>query len=200
MATGGYLVLTRAAWAELRPDALAAVLRGSGVRSVLFCDVTTVAAAKLLAPLIAAVQSADIAALVDDVALATSLNADGVHLAFLDDVNAAAGALSLARQALGKSLIVGADAGGSRHHAMVLGELGADYIAIADPDDARQLATVGWWAELFESPVVAWDVGDAAAARSLVAAGADFIAVTASIAGNVDGVIADLTAWLEARL
>ena len=82
---------------------------------------------KEAAALIALAHTRDIAALIEnDAALAKELSADGVHLSWRDDVEAA---YTTVRADLGPNAIVGVDAGHSRHGAMSLGESGADYIA-----------------------------------------------------------------------
>ncbi len=83
-------------------------------------------------------------------------------------------------------IIVGADAGRTRHDAMEIGEAGADYVAFGIPPHVedraraaeRQIDLVSWWSELFEIPCVAFDVADAAQAERLVGVGCDFISVT----------------------
>ena len=77
---------------------------------------------------------------------------------------------------------------------MVLGELGADYVAFAPAGaDAEVRAArrdlLAWWAELFEVPCVAWDVADAGEGRELVLAGADFLACRASGGPALTGAI-----------
>lgn len=185
-----YLVADVAA-GEPVADRLAAALSAAPVACVLlrgpaggFADRSELKA------LVAQVQASGVAALVeDDARLAADLRADGVHLATLA-VEEAGAAYAVARQALGPAAIVGVTAGGSRHAAMVLAELGADYVAFppieatetAEPenDDAvpagDQLELVHWWAELFEIPCVAWDIADAETAAVFAAAGADFVA------------------------
>lgn len=118
----------------------------------------------------------------DDVDLAKSLGADGVHLASHEDADASYAA---ARASLGPNAIVGVDAGHSRHEAMSLGESGADYVAFGKPRQVADQQTaeehrfdlVEWWAEIFEVPVIALDVETADEATPLAEAGADFIAV-----------------------
>jgi thiamine-phosphate pyrophosphorylase len=134
-------------------------------------------------------QAAGAAALVlDDARLARTLKADGVHLSVDGGSDGKGGVKGLgeAREIVGRGLIVGVDAGRSRHDAMVSGEAGADYVAFGIPDRVgdrekahlRRCELVAWWAEVFEIPVVAFDVVDPAEAAALAAAGADFIAVT----------------------
>ena len=134
--------------------------------------------------LVEIIQNHKAAALIaDDANLARTLKADGVHLTWSKDKN---DRYAEAREILGARLIVGVDAGRSRHDAMSLGEAGADYIAFGIPphvDDretaaARQLDLVAWWAGIFEIPCVAFDIAEAAHRAELVRAGADFVALT----------------------
>ena len=128
-------------------------------------------------------QRRGVAALIEnDAELAGKVGADGVHLAASADLS---GAYASRRASLGAKSIVGVDAGGSRHDAMTVAEEGADYIAFgiaADAPDREEAAAdrldlVQWWAEIFEVPVVAFDVATPEEARDLADAGADFIAV-----------------------
>jgi thiamine-phosphate pyrophosphorylase len=134
-------------------------------------------------------QAASAAALVrDDARLARTLKADGVHLTVDGGPDAKGGAKGYgeAREIVGRGSIVGVDVGRSRHEAMEAGEAGADYVAFGIPDRVgdrekahlRRCEMVAWWAEVFEIPVVAFDVTDPAEAAALAAAGADFIALT----------------------
>lgn len=143
-------------------------------------------------PLVDMAQRANTAVLLaDNWDLARSLRADGVHLISSPDL---AASYAQARQALGASGIVGADAGISRHEAMRLAEAGADYIAFAAParlkerDKARMRRNelVAWWGEIFEVPCVAFDVESADEAEALCRAGADFVAVTLAAAQPPD--------------
>ena len=166
-------------------ERLAAALAAANFASVVVAspigaDVPVADIQKLLGQ----VQAAGAAALVrDDARLARTLKADGVHLSV--DAQGAKG-YDEAREIVGKGLIVGVDAGRSRHDAMMSGEAGADYVAFGIPDRVgdrekahlRRCELVAWWAEVFEVPVVAFDVSDPAEAAALAAAGADFIALT----------------------
>lgn len=124
------------------------------------------------------------AALIEnDIRLARTLRADGVHLAVAKGLLEA---YAEAREVLGERHVVGVYAGKSRHDAMTAAEQGADYVAFGAPPEAkdqagaqeRRLALVAWWAEIFEVPCVALDVADADEALVLAQAGADFVAVT----------------------
>ncbi len=115
-----------------------------------------------------------------DAVLAREVGADGVHIAANERVYAAA------RQALGDAAIVGAGCGVSRHDALVLAELGADYVAFgAEPGTAGEIGDTaelaGWWQEVCEPPVVAWHVGGWDDAAKLIETGADFIGVEALV-------------------
>src|SRR5262245_21496903 len=141
---------------------------------------TTAASAK---PIVAAAQRAGVAALLaNDVDLARTVAADGVHL---DPAPSLAATYAAVRQRLGRDAIVGADAGVSRHDAMSLAEAGADYIAFGAPahlldrSRARQRRDdlVTWWGEIFGVACVALDVETPAEADRLAQAGANFVAV-----------------------
>lgn len=149
-------------------------------------------------PMIAAAQKGGAAALIyGDAQLARALKADGVHLPTREDIVAAA---EEAREILGRGGIVGADAGASRHDAMELGELGVDYVAFglsSDAEDAdgreARFDLVAWWSEIFEVPVVAFDVADVQEAAALAAVNADFICVALDAGKDAD-FVKDLTA------
>jgi thiamine-phosphate pyrophosphorylase len=139
-------------------------------------------------PLVDLAQSRGAAALIEaDARLARVVAADGVHLPWSADIIER---YREARSILGRRAIVGAEAGRSRHDSMLLGEAGADYVAfrrlaqgsgesaeadgaVAGPQD--QLDLVAWWAEIFEVPVVACDVGTEDEAAAALEAGADFL-------------------------
>lgn len=122
-------------------------------------------------------QGKDVAVLLDGhVDLAHDEGADGTHIG---DPRQLRGALA----ALKPGLIVGAGGIASRHDAMIAGEAGADYVAFGEPqakadaeDPALLMERVSWWAELFETPCVAF-AGSLDAVGSLSRAGADFVAV-----------------------
>lgn len=163
------------------PETLAAALKAAPVSSVILRAAGQSAAS--VQPLIEIAQRTSVTALIsDDVALARLVKADGVHLPWSRD---AIGAYRTARAALENHVVIGADAGRSRHDAMTLGEAGADYVAFGIPahveDRAtarrRQIDLIAWWSGIFEVPCVGFDVEDADHAQQLAAAGADFIAI-----------------------
>lgn len=160
-------------------DRLSAALAAAEVASVLIrAPVGLALDAQDALPLVKAAQAANAAALLaDDPALVRVLKADGVHLSASEDP---AAAYEEAREILGDRYIVGADAGASRDDAMTLAELGADYIAFSragTQDVAWRDELVAWWAEIFQVPCVALDVGTGEEAAQLQAARADFIGV-----------------------
>ena len=164
-------------------ERLTAVLAAVPVASVIVSANGAVGASDV-APLVAAGQARGVAVLVaSDVELARAVKADGVHVAPGDDSK---GPFEAARAALGGQAIIGGDAGRSRHEAMTLGELGADYVAFGVPGFVKDRATafarqrdlIEWWAEIFEVPSVAMDVATREQAVALVEAGADFVCLS----------------------
>lgn len=150
-------------------------------------DEAVLAAGRLLMPL---VQAAGAAFLVNDRPdLAKTLGADGVHVG-QDDT-----AYDEARRIVGKDAIVGVTCHDSRHLAMEAAEAGADYVAFGamyptSTKDAKTRATpdlIRWWSELFETPCVAIGGITVENAPALVAAGADFLAVSAGVWDHAEG-------------
>ncbi len=112
----------------------------------------------------------------EDWSLARQFDMDGVH------IRADAGRLAEARLALGPDKSIGVSCGLSRHEAMLMAEAGADYVAFGETGAAeldKRAEMIGWWSKVFEVPCVAWlrDGEGFDEARSLVRAGADFLAV-----------------------
>ena len=115
------------------------------------------------------------------VALAQQLGADGVHLDLRTlDESAALRAYRDARKALGTDTIVGALCPAGRHMAMELAELDADYVGFA-LDAAETPELIAWWAEVMNTPCVAFSAAEPDQARGLAESGADFIAVPAAL-------------------
>jgi thiamine-phosphate pyrophosphorylase len=137
--------------------------------------------ARVAQGLVSMAQAKSVAAILwSDARLARTLRAEGVHLPAA--VNGA-DVLRGARDILGRSAIVGADAGMSRHDAMVLAEAGADYIGFGLPAGETDLTTVrgrrddllAWWAEIFEIPCAAFGVESVEEAATLADLGVDFV-------------------------
>lgn len=122
----------------------------------------------------------------DSVSLAKRLGADGVHLGQED------GDPREARNVLGPNVQIGVTCHDSRHLAMEAGEAGADYVAFGAfyPTTTKKVrhhpepAILSWWSALFELPCVAIGGITPANAASLVAAGADFLAVSSAVWGG----------------
>lgn len=149
-------------------------------------DEVILKAAQVLLPIC---QEADIAFILNDRAdLAKQCGADGVHLGQED------GSVEEARRLLGKDSQIGVTCHGSRHLAMEAGENGASYVAFgaffptttkvvehtAEPD------ILGWWTSISPIPCVAIGGITPENCAPLVAAGTDFIAVSAAVWGNSD--------------
>ena len=160
---------------------LTQVVASSDVACVLLCPEESSPDEAQIGRTIELVQTSGLACLIDgDAGLAERLGADGVHIA------ADAATYAEARKRLGESASIGAGCGLNRHDAMLLAELGADYVAFgvdANTIDAIDQYTdlISWWSEIFVVPCVAWNVDNAEHAASLAVRGADFIAPSISI-------------------
>ncbi|WP_173426221.1 thiamine phosphate synthase [Sphingomonas hengshuiensis] len=150
-------------------------------------DVDQHEAARLAEPLQRICADADVAFIVNDsVGLAKRLGADGVHLG-QDDGDARD-----ARAALGPTTQIGVTCHASRHLAMEAGEAGADYVAFGAFYPTTTKATehrpepvlLSWWSALFEIPCVAIGGITPDNAAPLIAAGADFLAVSNGVWGG----------------
>lgn len=144
-------------------------------------------AARLAAPLQEICAARDVAFIVNDsVALAKRLNADGVHLGQQD------GAVREAREELGREVQIGATCHASRHLAMEAGQEGADYVAfgaffpsVTKASEHRpELGLLEWWQQMMEIPCVAIGGITPENCQPLIEAGADFLAVSASVWGG----------------
>jgi len=142
------------------------------------------AAARLAEPLQRVCADRDVAFIVNDsAALAKRIGADGVHLGQTD------GDPREARQLLGRDVQIGVTCHDSRHLAMEAGEAGADYVAFGAfyPTTTKETkhradpALLGWWSTVFELPCVAIGGITPENAAPLIAAGADFLAVSGSV-------------------
>ena len=141
-------------------------------------------AARLAEPLQAICAANEVAFIVNDsIPLARRLGADGVHLGQGD------GTVREARAALGREAQVGVTCHASRHLAMEAGEAGADYVAFGSffPSETKasehrpEPELLSWWQALFEIPCVAIGGITPDNCGPLVAAGADFLAVSAAV-------------------
>ena len=150
-------------------------------------DEAVLAAGRALMPI---AQAAGAAFIVNDRPdLAKELGADGVHVG-QDDASYAE-----ARRMLGPDAIVGVTCHDSRHLAMEAADAGADYVAFGaiyatatkDAKTSAPLDLIQWWAELFETPCVAIGGITVENAAPVIAAGADFLAVSAGVWNHADG-------------
>jgi thiamine-phosphate pyrophosphorylase len=120
----------------------------------------------------------DVATLVEnDARLAARVGADGAHVA------GAGPEFADALASLHPQRIVGAGGLRTRDDSMNAGEAGADYVMFGEPRRdgftpplAETVERVAWWAEIFETPCVAY-AGALEAVAPLREAGADFIAL-----------------------
>lgn len=135
----------------------------------------------------------------DSVALAQRLGADGVHLGQGD------GDPREARKILGPKVQIGVTCHDSRHLAMEAGEAGADYVAFGafyptttkDTHHRPEPSILGWWTTLFELPCVAVGGITADNAAPLIAAGADFLAVSGAVWNHPEGPKAGVAAFAK---
>lgn len=187
-----YLITPPAVEPEAFSASLREALSGGDVASVQLrlkgaADDAVLAAGRLLMPI---VQQAGAAFIVNDRPdLAALLGADGVHVG-QDDVSCGE-----ARRAVGGSAIVGVTCHDSRHLAIEAAEAGADYVAFGAmfPTITKQAKTaaavelIQWWSELMETPCVAIGGITVENAAPVIAAGADFLAVSAGVWDHPDG-------------
>ncbi|KUR70704.1 thiamine-phosphate pyrophosphorylase [Novosphingobium fuchskuhlense] len=188
------------------PDRLARALDAGPVAAFQFRvkHVPEHDAARLAEPLQRICADRDVAFIVNDsIALAKRLGADGVHLG-QDD-----GSVADARARLGKAAQIGVTCHASRHLAMEAGEAGADYVAFGaffpsatkDTKHVAEPELLQWWSRLFELPCVAIGGITAGNCGPLVAAGADFLAVSNAVWGGdeAEGVRALVAAIAQAE-
>lgn len=125
----------------------------------------------------------------DSPQLARALQVDGVHLG-MNDMD-----IADARDLLGPDMIIGATCKNSKHHAMIAGEAGADYVAFGAfyPTQTKADTTpadpeILTWCQMFLTlPCVAIGGITLANAAPLLAAGADFLAVSSGVWDHPDG-------------
>jgi thiamine-phosphate pyrophosphorylase len=127
-------------------------------------------------------QARDVALLIEnDAGRAQRIGADGIH------IPPDAALYRQTREHLGQRGIIGVGCNESRHEAMVLAELGADYVAfgpgpaLGERGGQERARLIAWWSEIFVVPCVAWNVETLEEAANLVGLGADFVAPSSSI-------------------
>jgi thiamine-phosphate pyrophosphorylase len=115
--------------------------------------------------------------------LVARLDCDGVHIGQQD------GSVAKARALVGRDRIIGVTCHASRDLAMTAAEMGADYVAFGaffssgtkQTRHTPETETLSIWQETMLTPCVAIGGITADNCRPLVAAGADFIAVSAGV-------------------
>ena len=141
-------------------------------------------AAALAEPLQEICAAHEVAFIVNDsIALAKRLKADGVHLGQGD------GDVKEAREELGREAQIGVTCHASRHLAIEAGEAGADYVAFGaffpsetkETEHRAELQLLEWWNEMVEIPSVAIGGLTPENCRPIIAAGADFLAVSGAV-------------------
>ena len=132
--------------------------------------------------------------------LAKRAGADGVHVG-QEDMGVAE-----ARAILGPDATIGATCHASRDLAFTAGEQGADYVAFGAfyPTTTKETAhrptpeILRWWSGLSEIPCVAIGGITPENAKPLVAAGANFIAVSSAVWSHAQGPAAAVKAFNQA--
>jgi len=156
------------------------------------------AIAALAGPIQALCAEREVAFIINDsIGLAKRLNADGVHLGQED------GDPREARKQLGPKVQIGVTCHDSRHLAMEAGEAGADYVAFGafyptttkETTHRAEPSILGWWTTLFELPCVAIGGITPDNAAPLIAAGADFLAVSGTVWNHPEGPKAGVAAF-----
>lgn len=144
-------------------------------------------AAQTLSPI---ARAFDVAFLINDRAdLAKKSGADGVHLGQSD------GSVAAARAVLGEAASIGVTCHNSMHLAMLAGEAGADYVAFGaffptatkDAPIRAEPELIERWAFATTLPCVAIGGVTPGNCAPLVAAGADFLAVSSAVWSHPHG-------------
>ena len=150
-------------------------------------DATISAVVRRLAPI---ARSRGVAVILNDRPdLASGLGCDGVHLGQTDATVASA------RRLLGRDAMIGVTCHDSRHLGMEAAEAGADYVAFGAFFPTLTKATIHRpepeiltiWQEVMEIPCVAIGGITLDNAPALIAAGADFLAVSQGVWGYAEG-------------
>ena len=171
------------------PDRLARALDAGPVAAFQFRvkDIDEHQAARLAEPLQSICATREVAFIVNDsISLAKRIGADGVHLGQGD------GEVEDARKRLGRESQIGVTCHNSRHLAMEAGEAGADYVAFGAffptttkvTEHRAEPELLTWWQSLMEIPCVAIGGITPENCAPLVAAGADFLAVSQAVWGG----------------
>ena len=161
-------------------------------------DVSDDEIARAVETLMPIAQKHDVAFILNDRPdLAARLGCDGVHIGQSDAT------YEEARAAMGRDRIVGVTCHGSRDLAFDAGEAGADYVAFGafyptatkEVQFRAELELLEWWAQFMTVPVVAIGGITVENAAPLIAAGADFIAVSSGVWNYTQGPAAAVQAF-----
>ncbi len=129
--------------------------------------------------------------------LAVQADADGAHIGQGD------GDIRAARAVLGANRILGVTCHASRDLGLRAAESGADYVAFGaffptttkDVEHHAELEILEWWSDVIEVPCVAIGGITIANCAPLVAAGADFLAVSSGVWKHSEGPAAAVAAF-----
>jgi thiamine-phosphate pyrophosphorylase len=145
---------------------------------------------QIATPICALAQDLGVAVIINDRPdLVDDIGADGVHIG-QDDMDYLS-----SRELLGGDAIIGVTCHNSKQLAFEAAGAGADYIAFGaffetptkTPKTHAELEILSWWQHAMETPVVAIGGITPDNARSVIDAGADFIAVSAGVWAWPDG-------------
>jgi thiamine-phosphate pyrophosphorylase len=145
------------------------------------------------------VQERDVAFILNDRPdLAVEMGCDGVHIGQQDSP------YRDARRLLGEERIVGVTCHNSRHLAMEAAEAGADYVAFGsffttatkEPPTVADPEILAWWSEIMMVPCVAVGGITSGNCGPLIAAGADFLAVSGGVWQHPEGPAAAVRAFV----
>lgn len=138
----------------------------------------------------------------DDIALAQTLNADGVHLT--GTIDSSKDLYKEARSKLGSDSMIGLSTALNRHDSMCVGEIASTYIyfdtsipnnhTVVEQHSLENL--VSWWSDMFELPCVARAYENIEQNRELITAGVDFLYLNNSLwtsAENAKNTLKSLT-------
>ena len=121
--------------------------------------------------------------------LVAKIGADGAHIG-QEDMD-----YFSSREVLGGDAILGVTCHNSKELAFAAAKAGADYVAFGaffetqtkDPKTRAELEILSWWHEAVEIPSVAIGGITVNNAKAVIAAGADFIAVSSGVWNHPDG-------------
>jgi len=131
--------------------------------------------------------------------LVAEIGADGAHIG-QDDMD-----YFSSREVLGGDAILGVTCHNSKELAFAAAKAGADYVAFGaffetqtkDPKTRAELEILSWWHEAVEIPSVAIGGITTENAKAVIAAGADFIAVSSGVWDHPNGPAAAVTQFSQ---